>query len=545
MKLHVTYLYLKVSKDVYQQASKLSKVELINILLDKNIPVDVKDRMEKLKSKVTTHARDIRNENEGNMLSNDINVVDHLASALSTSDLNSIPSELVESMNDRNHTDRNYPPHMAIIDDNNDETLGKVLQTMEAATSSNVDTEKDVNQDIEDVTFTDDELHVALEGLKKVKGKQDRWHMRCVADLKSLLEQKPANEIEKSFTREELKTLVYGLRDRLEAFGFKFCTASKKAVFVNILSTVFGDGSQVTSVSKPKKQSLKQKTPQQMKKEELNSYPKEALVIGYSHFLYEQNITEWEEKHPFPSGTTIGSVGTIASWYSKPLIDENNKPVFGFLDASHGLVNMRVRVCTKGIPERGIHKDAWIYVATAHAVKTGFKLPVVEDLCDKQNIGFARKTFSQEVENAMRCDPENRYEREADFCKLLRGWYDAEDEPGLSVNERYENRVRLRAWLLEGTNFAVFPPYGSFVLGIPVATFDSLLVGIERRCQMVPYLPSERFCSRAVSTLDIECFFSTLVSLDPHRTGCLNPDDVGGVMSAEVEITQSKLNPKR
>ena len=56
---------------------------------------------------------------------------------------------------------------------------------------------------------------------------------------------------------------------------------------------------------------------------------------------------------------------------------------------------------------------------------------LVEDLVDKQSNAFARKTFSDEVEEEMR---KLGYHSEANFCHLIREWYEAED--GLSVFER-------------------------------------------------------------------------------------------------------------
>jgi hypothetical protein len=54
---------------------------------------------------------------------------------------------------------------------------------------------------------------------------------------------------------------------------------------------------------------------------------------------------------------------------------------------------------------------------------------LVTDLIDKQSIAYAVKTFSENVESALR---KNDADKEATFCSLVRNWYHSEDEPVLS-----------------------------------------------------------------------------------------------------------------
>lgn len=66
---------------------------------------------------------------------------------------------------------------------------------------------------------------------------------------------------------------------------------------------------------------------------------------------------------------------------------------------------------------------------------------LVEDLVDCQSNSFAQQTFSQKVEDAMRLNGDNN---EAMFCRLIREWYTAEDDPGIDVHERCMRRLALR-----------------------------------------------------------------------------------------------------
>lgn len=62
----------------------------------------------------------------------------------------------------------------------------------------------------------------------------------------------------------------------------------------------------------------------------------------------------------------------------------------------------------------------------------------VEDLVDKQSDAIARLTFSDDVEHAMK---RLGYTKEAEFCRLIREFYEAEDEPGIFVEERCRRRL--------------------------------------------------------------------------------------------------------
>ena len=58
------------------------------------------------------------------------------------------------------------------------------------------------------------------------------------------------------------------------------------------------------------------------------------------------------------------------------------------------------------------------------------------DLPYKQDIGFAITTFSEEAEDVM---IKKNYHEEAKFCKLIRNWREAEDEPGIPATERLKS----------------------------------------------------------------------------------------------------------
>ena len=61
-------------------------------------------------------------------------------------------------------------------------------------------------------------------------------------------------------------------------------------------------------------------------------------------------------------------------------------------------MNLRVKVCKDGL--QGIRKKAWHEVADKN--REVISKALVVDLVDKQNNGFAKRTFYAEVEEQMR-----------------------------------------------------------------------------------------------------------------------------------------------
>jgi len=109
-----------------------------------------------------------------------------------------------------------------------------------------------------------------------------------------------------------------------------------------------------------------------------------------------------------------------------------------------------------------------------------------------------------EVETAMR---ENGDVSEAHFCKLLREWYEAEDEPGINSIDRCKRRIALREWLISKIYIGTFPPPGNHVSGIPIVMFEGLMTNIERRIQLFPFVKSKTYNVRSLGSLEAENFF--------------------------------------
>lgn len=185
-------------------------------------------------------------------------------------------------------------------------------------------------------------------------------------------------------------------------------------------------------------------------------YYKIALNISYAELIWQEELNVWKKN------STIKSIlwnECEQEWFSYPEYSKERKQIEPRCwDGTHLMTNLRTRVCDNGLGK--LKKAAWHEVARAG--KTPLKVAMAVDLIDKQDIEFAKSTFSEAVETSMR---ELGFPEEADFCQLARNWYRADDEPGISAKLRVQYRVAMKKFLVKDVNFGKFPPYGGYVKG--------------------------------------------------------------------------------
>ncbi|CAG2201472.1 DHDH [Mytilus edulis] len=277
----------------------------------------------------------------------------------------------------------------------------------------------------------------------------------------------------------------------------------------------------------------------------ISKFPKDVLNIVYAEHIYPTEELKWRNNMPFAQSTHIEGLNTNIQWYSKQEYVSNRfMHLFSLLDCHHLLTNARIKCCSTGIVEAGIHSNAWSKVArqTSKDGKEIISSALVDDLIDKQRNVYAQKTFSNEVETAM---TENGDLEEANFCKLIREWYQAEDEPGIATLELCERRLNLQNWLMDKIDIGKFPPPGRHVKGIPIVMFEGLMTNIERRIQLFPFIKSGAYNVRVLGSLESENFFGQFQDLDPKGSGVLRPDDVSTAISTACELTQARFDPNR
>ena len=177
-------------------------------------------------------------------------------------------------------------------------------------------------------------------------------------------------------------------------------------------------------------------------------FSKETLMVILAENTWECMYRDWQKAGPIPGGIEIEEVTSCIQWFSQPCVGRDGNIRFHFTDACHILTCLRTKICTTGIS--GLSRKAWEVAA------------LVVDCVDKQDVSLARRLFSKDIEEIMMTE----YKNEASFCRLIREWFDAEDEPSISAVDRCIQRIALRNWLLEGYQIGKFPSPTRYVRGI-------------------------------------------------------------------------------
>jgi hypothetical protein len=228
--------------------------------------------------------------------------------------------------------------------------------------------------------------------------------------------------------------------------------------------------------------------------------PAKSLKVFVSQMKWHNAIIEWKEKAVIKDNVKLAGTSEPDSWFCQPEM-KGDQPCLYIPDAHHLLTNTRTKVCSSGMKEAGIKREAWL--CTAKSNKTPLNIAMVEDLIDKQRNSFAQTTFCEEVETIMR---KLGYVNEAYFCHLIRNWYVCVDEPGVPATKRVESLLELRHWLLSLLHVGKFPPPGRHIMGVPVTLWEGYMVSIERMFMLWGLVSS--YNVRSLGTLDVENFFS-------------------------------------
>jgi hypothetical protein len=343
------------------------------------------------------------------------------------------------------------------------------------------------------------------------------------------------------FTKKELGTCALYLQADIEKHSDITLADMSKIQLVNAFSNILGSKTiiKLTKKKSPKslRNILKDFLSQKFGKEILNA------VVATDEFL-SNDLPNWRKKSVFKDGITIGTSSEPYIWYSQPeFFPCLGRHIVYLLDCHHLFVNARCFVVQHGISGLNVSRNAWLDVATNdRETHVGLNIAMVEDVIDKQSNALAQLTFSRAVEAEMR---KLEYFHEAEFCKTIREWYMAEDEPGLDVMERHQYRIAMRNMLLGSTKLAEFPPPGLHVAGMPIVMFEGILSNIDRRIQLYSLIPGNSYNVRAPNTLDAENLFSEFRDVDPKSTGCLMADDIPIALETASYIMQTKLNPDR
>ena len=150
---------------------------------------------------------------------------------------------------------------------------------------------------------------------------------------------------------------------------------------------------------------------------------------------------------------------------------------------------------------------------------------------------MAIQLFSEDVERKL---TENDAVHEALFVKLVRNWYKACDERGMSADDRVNNLWAFYVYLSKDVAFDMFPAYTQYVKGIPFITYAGIMQNISMRLSLYSKAKCSTYNHRSISSLVCESFFSTVSSKDPGKTGCPHSVDIPKMMSDMIILEEYK-----
>lgn len=361
----------------------------------------------------------------------------------------------------------------------------------------------------------------------------NKWNTKTPTDLKISL--RTPQSACKDLQKKELIMCINAINNRNNKSSKIPTSWNKARLYECLLSLIKGE-----EILKPSQQNRRYNPPKliQLVSRKLNCIPKETLAVLLSEDKWQSYHQQWMRESEVEMKVMIPNVCEDYRFFSKPLADINGSIRCHFTDCSHILTCLRTKICTTGIA--GLNRNAWIMAAESD--ETLLNIAIVIECIDKQSVAFAKRVFGEDVEQFM---IKHGFEKEANFIRLIRRWFEAEDEPGMEACERCSRRIELRDYLLSAVNFGRFPPYTQYIKGIPIVTFESLLTNIDRKILLFKLLPNNMYNVRALGTQEVEQFFSTVRDLDPSGLGTPKPDDIPSMIAAASLLDNTRMNPNR
>ena len=363
------------------------------------------------------------------------------------------------------------------------------------------------------------------------------WNNLEIKDLETVLKSKASIA---DLTHNEINVICTGLISLLPTTIPEIRTSWKKGKKLEVLGALLEINELDHDLFHRKSKQKNVKRLQQLAIQAIQSkrYPKLVLSAAYASYLFPSVLKEWQ------NGSTIGPhvkvegfEDDIPFWFSYPERNESTGEIMcKSLDCSHNLTHLRVLTCTNGFGN--VTSDGW--KACARANTTALKVPLVEDIIDKQSVPNARTHFSSEVETWLK---ENNFEEAGKLTRLVRNWYEASDSPGISSVDRVQHLIDMRTFLLGDTDFGKFPPKKRYINGIPVVTFQGMCIDIDTKIQM--YGITGSYNIRSVGSLAAETTVGVLQSLSPVSQVSIKARDVPALMSTLVEVMTCKINTDR
>ena len=538
---------MQLSKSIWSQVQKLSRVEVVAIL--KSIKIESVECIE----------------NEKRVLSSPIlqklcNILYCAASNDPAENTDKLQSdelkdqaegdwpEMLQSEESKDSAEGNSPEMLHTDDELKDSAEGNSTYRSHSDESKGLNAEEssimDEKIDIQETTY--ERILQKYQSHKKASI-SGAWSQKSTADLRSAIES--AKQISKLRVI-ELDIILSEIKDQQKTLKktIPSMTGLSKSGKVELLSMLLGDGSvmphQTVRVVDKVYDLGTLAANVIMKKRKLSKSPsKHLLNIICAKSIFPHIFQEWKQASTISEHVTVETENNFTFkpdfWFSQPEYSEKRHRLEPKKwDSHHLLVNNRSVCCGNGMDGLDVHKEAWIAVAEKYP--DVISKPLVCDLIDKQSNAFAQRTFSEQVEKRMQ---ELGYKSTANYCRLIRGWYQAEDEPGISSENRLKLRLEFRKFLLSKFEIDKFPPYGKHINGMPSGMFEGFLQGIDTSIQLYALVKGGAYNQRSATSLCNETFFGEMSECEQSRQGCPKATQVPHEMSGLTELLHYRHNP--
>lgn len=269
--------------------------------------------------------------------------------------------------------------------------------------------------------------------------------------------------------------------------------------------------------------------------------PKMALNVAYAEYIWPVQLAEWQRQSPISDTVKVqlDEVQYPDFWFYIPEFSETRQKLeVRCIDSSHLLTRCRRKICKGGL--EGMDNKPWVNVALE---KTTFlTLVMVEDVVDPMSVSMAATHISGDVERIM---IRNGDFQAASLCRDLRSWWQSEDDPGISANDRIVMRMNLRQRLLNYVDFAVFPPATMHINGWPLQLWEALIANIDAKSMLYPLCKGGTYNVRAFSSMMGETFFSELTNQDRRGHGTVSAPDFAYFIGNSIEQMHIRLDATR
>ena len=131
------------------------------------------------------------------------------------------------------------------------------------------------------------------------------------------------------------------------------------------------------------------------------------------------------------------------------------------------------------------------------------------------------------------------------FVKAMRNWYLACDACGYTPRQRMHMMQDLYDLLMKDVDFTQYPPSSTYIKGIPIVTYESILQNISLHIAMYKYAKNNSYNQRAISTLPVENFFGDLTAMEFSGLGCPKSTDIMRLMAHVIQLNHHRLDPTR